>query len=548
MISQVERQPIVLANRVVITRQLANALVLVTTILVMLAHLVYLNEVPGVFLDEGWLSNAAWHWLKTGENIAPMYSPVLDQFESSSVIRFYLGQLPYSAVFAVLGLGFFEARLASWLMGGALLVVVICIGWQHYSKRTGVIAALFLSISAPFLYASHYARQDIWLTLVVVSAYLIITLALKHDRWYMHFLGSFLIGVSPDIHQYGVLFIPGVIGVYLLAYGRGFLLKRGTWLAAAGGFAGFLVFAALHLWPDPSHYFHLLHVQLGGDEGISGLPLLSPLNLADSLIGEFSNRYDLALNGINLALVVVGAVLLFMRRNKTDKHLLVFTGAAFAMTVLIVDDKGIIYGILLYPFFMLIVAEGLTSMLNRTRDLREPFVFTVIILVAAVGKDTFVMGREMIKNRDNNYYNVTDVIREVIPPDARVLGMPSWWFGLSDHEYISSFVIPYFRFYNNYDVREALEAARPDIIIVDNLTGTLLTDSRDELPSNLRPFHIPRQEFNQFLDERGTLLRSFDDPQQSEFFVYSIDWSVPESRPLNSGSSESSMTFDNFRW
>lgn len=524
MISQGERKPIVLGNRLVITRKLANALVLLTTVLVMLAHLVYLNEIPSVFLDEAWMSNAAWHWLKTGENIAPMYSPVLDQFENPSAIRYYLGQLPYSAVFAVFGFGFFEARLASWLMGGALLVVVICIGWQHYSKRTGVIAALFLSISAPFLYASHYARQDIWLTLVVASAYLVITLALKHDRWYMHFLGSFMLGISPDIHQYGVLFIPGVVGVYLLAYGRRFLFKRGTWLAAAGGFAGFLIFAALHLWPNPENYFQLLRVQLGGEEGISALPLLSPLNLAGSLIGEFSNRYDLSLNGINLALIAVGTILLLIRRSKIDKHLLIFTGAAFAMMVIVVDDKGIFYGILLYPFFMLIVAEGLTSMLNQTRDLREPFMFTVVILLAAVGKDTFVMGRDMIRNRDNNYYNVTDVIREVIPAKARIFGMPSWWFGLYDHEYVSSFVIPYFRFYNNYSVSEALEKSHPDIIIVDNLTGTLLTDTAEELPPNLRPFHIPRAEFNQFLEEHGTLIHTFNDRVQSEFFIYAIDW------------------------
>jgi hypothetical protein len=73
-------------------------------------------------------------------------------------------------------------------------------------------------------------------------------------------------------------------------------------------------------------------------------------------------------------------------------------------------------------------------------------------------------------------------------------------------------------------VTEALEAARPDIIIVDNLTGTLLTDTAEELSSNLRPFHIPRGEFNQFLEERGTLLHSFDDPFQDEFFIYKIDW------------------------
>jgi 4-amino-4-deoxy-L-arabinose transferase-like glycosyltransferase len=534
MISQVERKPVVIANRLVITRRLANALMLATTLLVMLAHLVYLNEFPLVFLDEGWMSNAAWHWLKTGENIAPMYSPVLDQFESPSVIRFYLGQLPYSAVFAVLGVGFFEARLASWLMGGAILVVVILIGWQHYSKRTGVLAALFLSVSAPFLYASHYARQDVWLALIVVFSYWIITLGIKYDRWWMHVLGSFLIAVSPDIHQYGVLFIPGVIGLYLLAYGRRLLVKRGTWLAAAGGLAGFLVFAALHLWPDITNYFELLDVQLGGEEGVSALPLLSPLNLAHSLIGEFANRYDIGLNGINLALIAAGVVLLLMRRSKVDRPLLVFTGLAFAMMVFIVDDKGVIYGILLYPFFMLIVAEGLTSMLNRTRDLREPFVFTVIMLLAAVGKDTFVMGREMIRYQEHNYYTVTDVIREVIPADARVLGMPSWWFGLHDHEYISSFVIPYFRFYNDYSVAEALAAARPDIIIVDSLTGTLLTETKEQLPSNLRPFHIPRDEFNQFLAERARLLHTFDDPFQDEFFIYAVEWGE-DHRPLAGG-------------
>ncbi len=499
-------------------RKWVNGLGLIAIIVIMLGHLLFLTRVPTVFVDEGWYANSTWYWLKTGVNRDPIFGDVFDQFGSPWVRGYFIGQFPWYLTFATLGLGFFQARLTSWILAAGLLVAVVFLGRQLYSTRAGILAALLLALSTPFLYASHYARQDVWLALVAVVGYYLIMLGMKHNRWWGHVAGCFLFGVSPDIHQNGIVYIPAVIVLYILNYGKGFLRSRGTWLAALGGVAGFLVFAALHLLPDPAISFRLIEFAAANT-----LPILSPVSLARSAVGEL-NRYEFIQNNFDLALIAAGAVYLLFRRRQADRYLLAFIGVYQMASIAFIGNKSFLYGILLYPFLVLITAECLLSLFKEARHLNKVRLFLGMILVVFVFKGVYALGRRISNNRDYDYERVVEQIHRLVPPDARIMGMAQWWFGLADHEYLSSFVIPFYRFYNNYTVSQTLETTRPDIIIVDSLTGSLLAEADDVMPAMLNVFRIPRGEFLEFLDERGTQLDPFSDPILGEFYIYAIDW------------------------
>jgi 4-amino-4-deoxy-L-arabinose transferase-like glycosyltransferase len=217
----------------------------VAIVLVMVLHLAFLTAYPSVFIDEPWFSNASWTWLKTGVNFDSIHTGTLDQFGYAWIHRPFLGEWPWLISFATLGLGLFQARLVSWIFGALLLLVTIVSGRQSYNLITGVLAALLLSLSWPFLQASHYARPDIMLAVLAMLAYALASLGLERNKWWAHALAGLLIGLSPDIHPNGTLFAPALAGLYVAAYGFQVYRKPGTWLCLLGGLVGVIYYGVI---------------------------------------------------------------------------------------------------------------------------------------------------------------------------------------------------------------------------------------------------------------------------------------------------------------
>ena len=96
---------------------------------------------------------------------------------------------------AAFGLGLFQMRVVSWVAGIGLLAATAVAGRRTHGMVTGAVAALLLSLSPPFLQASHYARWDIMVAAVAMTAYALALFALTANRWYVHVLAGLLIGL-----------------------------------------------------------------------------------------------------------------------------------------------------------------------------------------------------------------------------------------------------------------------------------------------------------------------------------------------------------------
>lgn len=489
-----------------------------------ISQLGFLTVYPPVFIDEIWNANAQWNWLKTGVNFDSMHAGTMDQFGYEWVRWPIIGNAPYLASFALLGLGLFQARLVSWVFGLILLLATIVVGRRSYSLVTGVLAALLLSLSPPFLQASHYARWDIMLAAVAMVSYGVALMALEENKWWAHLLAGLLVGLSLDIHQNAVLYALGLAAMYLAFYKTRMLRQPGTWLAAVGGLLGIAFYVAVHILPSPSAYFNLFSLSFAGPHKvpIQSLNLLDLLASLDDEIGRyhfFDNNLDFVLIGASIAYLAV-------RRSKADRLLLSFTTAIFAGFVLFIGNKHDIYAILLYPFFMLMVAETLVSLIRMGQGLTKQRVFTSVFLALLLFSGVVRYARPIYANRAYDYNEITDKIASVIPPDARVMGYPKWWLGLADYDFRSSLNLTFYHYQNGYSLTEGLEAIRPDIIILDqeNLQFWLVDEGYFPPGPGFDIYRLPRQEFEDFLAQRGELILEFSDPWHGEFEIYAIHW------------------------
>lgn len=510
--------------RLVIPTKTALVLLIgLTVVLVEITHLVFLTSYPPLFIDEAWNANAAWNWLQTGINFDSMHAGTLDQYGYEWLRWPVIGNAPWLLSFASLGLGLFQLRLVSWVFGLFLLLAIVVAGRLSYGMITGALAALLLSLSPPFLQGSHYARWDIMIAVVAMAAYAMALVALEKNKWPAHLLAGLLVGLSLDIHLNGLLFAPALAALYLAVYQRKVLLKSGTWLAALGGLLGITYYLAINVLPNPEAYFAQFNFSYAFTHK---LPLagFNPLDLLRSARAEIG-RYHFFENNLDFALIGASFAYLATRRAKADRLLLIYVGVAFVNFVLFVGNKHDVYAILLYPFFMLMVAETLLSLIREGRGFNKQRIFAATLLGLLLFNSVVHFTRPIFDSRDYDYAAITDQIKSVIPPEARVMGLPNWWLGLAEYDYRSSLNLTYYHFQNGYTLTEGLEAVRPDILIVDaNLQGLLVDEGYFPPGPGFEIYRLPRQEFEDFLSRRGEKVLEFTNPWHGKFEIYAVHW------------------------
>ncbi len=484
-------------------------------------YLAYLTVYPQVFIDESWLSNAAWTWITTGVNFDAIHKGSMDQFGHPWVRRDFLGTIPWAASYAMFGLGLFQGRFASWCFGVFLVAGVYAVGRREYSRLTGATAALLLTLCAPFFQASHYVRPEIVLATAVVGVYGLAVVALDRDVRWIHFACGLLVGLCPDIHLNGVVFSLGVAALYLAHCGIGILRRSGPRWCAAGCLTGFAYYGALHILPNPHAYFAPLTFNFGGPHKLP----LQTLQLSDVLVsirGELT-RYHFYPRSLDFAMLGASGVYLAARRGLADRRLLIFVGAVLTGFVLVVGNKSDLYAILFYPFFILAAAETLISLIRTSRAAQR--VFVASLLGFWIFSSSVHIARPIYTNRAYDYYAITQRMRPVIPRGARVMGLPHWWLGLSEFDYRSSIGLTFYHAYNGLTLTQGLETIKPDIVIVDTAQRWLFREGTD-FPTGFGDdaYGLPRVEFEDFLKRRGTRTLSFADPWHGDFEVFAIRW------------------------
>jgi hypothetical protein len=207
--------------------------------------------------------------------------------------------------------------------------------------------------------------------------------------------------------------------------------------------------------------------------------------------------------------------------------------ASFAGFVLLVGNKMDHYAILFAPFLFVMVAETLLSITGNREQPRSQRVFGAAVLILLLFNGVIHFARPVSQHREYDYDAITERIASVIPENARVMGLPTWWLGLASYDYRSSLNLTFYHVQNEFSLTKGLETDRPDILIVDNGLKDLLVD-KGYFPMNpdIRRvwrdpsivYRLPLHEFEAFLNQRGEMLLSFSDPWHGEIEIYLIHW------------------------
>ncbi|MFC2036606.1 ArnT family glycosyltransferase [Chloroflexota bacterium] len=506
-------------------------LALLATSAVLLVSLQTLTAYPRVHVDEPWNADRAWNRLQTGDNYTTMD---IGPFPSGSGIGtppIASGILVWS--YSFLGLGVFQTRLPSLAFGGILLLATYSAGSLLYKPQSGLLALLLLALSWPFLEASRRGRPDIIVAALVMAAFCFALWGMRSGKLLPNLVAGVLITLSVAVHQNGIVFVLTLVIVYVAFYGPGFWRRREVWAFLAGCALGSLYPGGVARLAG-GILGYVLPGQTGGSQSVVDLgtthapPVLAldAFELFLSLLREV-RRYRVSDHGLEVALIVASLLFLFVRRSRGDRLLLTFVGSAFALFVLLIYNKEEYYAILFYPFFLLAAAEMFVSLLGEPVGARLQRLFATTLLVLFFFSSVMHYAVSILSHFDYDYYAITDRLRAVIPEGARVVARPTWWLGLTEYDYRSLYSLGYYDLDSDFDLTGVLEQVRPDVVIVDDEVRELHLVDYGEFtrgPGLYRFYKYSRQEFEDFLAQRGEILLAFTDPWHGLIEVYGIRW------------------------
>jgi hypothetical protein len=449
--------------------------------------------------DEGWLLAWPVGYLRTGQ-----FSDYLMWYGGHDVHRYYL---PMAWWLSVVGVGFWEARLFSYLVTLAVVVVGGLAGASLYDRATGWTAALVLFASAVVMIGAR-VRHDAGLALSVALCLWLYGLALRRRRLWLHALAGAMIGLGWFSHYHAIGFGPALaLALYLPRYvaqaragqgARRWLPEAGFWWFAAGGLMGAGLVFLLQVLPDWQAF--LLTRESRAPAALGGLWASWWAHIES--IG-FHSRYELILIALGL-----GAAL--WRRTQTDLALalaLLLSHAALAVMASVAWDH---YPMALTPIYALLVAALLTRGLRRTnapaRLTRRTVALALCAALPALGGTLQIPAARLVEGAPMRPPPppAAQWVLDHVPRDARVEGEHFYYLWLHDFRYISP-ISPNFLPPERRAALNTLEAQwadiNPDVFILDPnlntccIVGPLVEEGWMEENGYVRVAQLPGARF-----------------------------------------------------
>jgi hypothetical protein len=303
--------------------------------------------------------------------------------------------------------------------------------------------------------------------------------------------------------------------------------KRETWLWVAGVFVGMMYFLTLHVFPNPDAYFFYLgmnDVLLQSTTGMTHSPPILSMDfwtLFRSARGELE-RFHFYENSLDFALIAASLAFIGFRRQKYDWAFIVFILAMYVSFTLVQGSKVYFYDILVSPFYFILIAETLISLLldEHAKNLQRLFALSLVLAFVINGVRHVV--RESNENRNYDYYSITNEIKPLLRPDDRVLGSPTWWIGLLEYDYKSAFMLSHYFYFSDLSLEESMRRIAPTIIIVDETFFSLFENIESPTTDSAGDKELSVREAESFIDCCTEELLSIKNPQHGDLIVYRV--------------------------
>lgn len=357
---------------------------LLSILLYIIGNIAILTRFPFVHSDETWLSGLSRNILETGNYaITETFFDLYPRHPHAIKSFFHSIQIIFIKCF---GYDIFTVRMVSFLFG--LLSIIWFYKLCRYifgSENLALSAALFLALDIQFMYASHFARQEIILLFVLIFSIYYLVSHLSKIKAVHHLVLGIIIGLSIGLHPNSFIISLSLYCLYLFHIivtkklnVSGLLIYAATVVCFACGYI------VLSLSFDPNFIGNYLHY--GSQFGVTN-PLSSKLsevlNFYLKLYYGVSGTYytpDIRLQFyLFSAAFLLSLFLLFKEKESPIREGLI----SIILSILAVNAGIILIGrfnqtsiIFLVPLFYILVTYVLRSLKKR-----QKFYLTSILVI-----------------------------------------------------------------------------------------------------------------------------------------------------------------------
>ncbi|MFZ5966149.1 MAG: ArnT family glycosyltransferase [Bacillota bacterium] len=384
-------------------------------------HVLTLTRFPFMHSDESWLSGLSRNILDTGSYASTeAFFDLKTRYPHAIKILFHSLQVLFIRFF---GYSLFNMRFISLIFGMLALFHFHKLSKKVLSSTTlAWMTTVLFAVDIQFIYASHFARQEIILLWILIYSLYFFLSGIKNPTFSRDILLGSIIGLSIGIHPNSFIISLPIGCIYLFhIYGTSKLTIKNLMLYGSTVALFALGFILLSKSFDPHFIQHYLSY------GQSEFEVLSPITSKIKQVKFFYLKLFYGISGtyytpnikfqfiLFLVSVILVILKLFAAKNHADRQ---------SITAVILSIIGINIGIILigrynqtsiifiFPLFYVLIGSLLGSLPKPYKNI--VFGFLLVFLVANTGI-------QMQPYLDNHYQRYLQGIEKGVDKDKEVL-------------------------------------------------------------------------------------------------------------------------------
>jgi len=380
-----------------------------------LVNLLFLDTFPKMHSDEAWLSGLARSYMNTGVDSTEYFFDLLPRSPHAIKIIFHSMQVLFISLF---GYSLFSMRLLSLIFSIACLYVFNKIAKILFEgdRKLSLGLTVLLSIDIQYIYASHFARQEIEVLFFMLMAFYYLISMQEHKSINDIVLGG-IVGLSVGFHpnSFIVALLIGAVYLYKIIFEKKLKFHNLIRLMIVVGLFG-CIFVGISLYFNSN--FVSDYGEFGATVGADRTVIERITYIADyyKMLFKFDSvtyympkvRGQLILFGFGF---IVSIAMLILKKAKNKTIILLIALMAINIGYIVIGRYSQPSIIFIFPFCYLIIFMMLP---NNKKLLYFAIVIAFIGLVINTGVE--------LKSETNSEYNdyLSD-IEEHIPKSAKTL-------------------------------------------------------------------------------------------------------------------------------
>ena len=375
-----------------------------------LINIIFLDQFPFVHSDESWLGGLSRLYLEEGTPVVTeSFFDLLPRYPHSIKIVFHYLQALF--IFC-LGYSPFVLRLISLLSGCGVLFIFYLMARKFLHRQSlAFISVLILAMDIQFIYAAHFARQEILiLLLILLCVYIKLFMDFPRKDLLLSVMTGLAIGIHPN--AFFIAVILGVLYVYSILVNKNSFKPLIVHVFCTGCLAMMYVLISLRMDPDFIYHYRTFGEQFGVfDSSINRTVQI--VDFYRKLYYQVSGTYYMPPIRLQLLLFAGAGVLSLaslLSKKRSDmviQLLLILFG--INLTLILIGRYNQTSIVFIFPFAWLLVLHWV----ERLRF--SPVV--AILLIIQISSSYSAIAPYM----QNHYQSYIHEIKAHVPDDANVL-------------------------------------------------------------------------------------------------------------------------------